>query len=628
MITSVTNVYSTSSSAANMSRKELVEWVNTTLDTNFTKVEEFCTGVVHCQLMDVLFPGSIRMQRVKFNVKQEHEYALNFKCLQESFTKMNVDRVIPIAKLVKGRFQDNFEFMQWFKKFFDTNYNGQDFLPLEGRTNSFFASPTKAPSFAGSKGTRERSGNSSGNPLAGRSLPKAEGARMRTEQLSPDIATNESPDPSAVGGEGMSSHRTSSGRTQQGRLAQPQAPRTSGPSATRAGTLSSFPTVDALPGTVSSRGNANAVQRGRRQMGLNTGQQRPATVKAAEGKAPVAAHRQQPAPYQPREAAQTTSKVAASARGQIMRNRTPHAHKTSASAVEQMDAAIGDLGPAKTQAAYPTPKAMFDKIEELQLIVNNLERERDFYFMKLRNVEIICQANENLHPIISHIFEVLYAEEEGFQIPDSSSENELACINQQFAELSLQSANINMDQVRNVGTPLFDELETAQYQDRQNCDHMHGVAYEQQGLPDAQVCESRSLNCSGGEGAPSLSGSSSFYSPSPVDGEADDRTIEPHMFKMDSRSPPIQYSSHMNIENDLATSVETGQAFTAMQSQPQEYVDKLARVGKRALEGLKAVGTVGGVPGLHQMGNLRFHAEAERAKERNVAIEDSDFHLA
>ena len=31
-------------------------------------------------------------------------------------------KVIPVERLVKGRFQDNFEFVQWFKKFFDANY--------------------------------------------------------------------------------------------------------------------------------------------------------------------------------------------------------------------------------------------------------------------------------------------------------------------------------------------------------------------------------------------------------------------------------------------------------------------------------------------------------------------------
>ncbi len=33
-----------------------------------------------------------------------------------------IGQIIPVDKLVKGRFQDNFEFLQWFKKFFDANW--------------------------------------------------------------------------------------------------------------------------------------------------------------------------------------------------------------------------------------------------------------------------------------------------------------------------------------------------------------------------------------------------------------------------------------------------------------------------------------------------------------------------
>jgi RP/EB family microtubule-associated protein len=32
-----------------------------------------------------------------------------------------------------GKFQDNFEFLQWFKKFFDANYDGHEYNPLEVR---------------------------------------------------------------------------------------------------------------------------------------------------------------------------------------------------------------------------------------------------------------------------------------------------------------------------------------------------------------------------------------------------------------------------------------------------------------------------------------------------------------
>lgn len=48
----------------------------------------------------------------------------NFKHLQ----------VIPVERLVKGRFQDNFEFVQWFKRFFDANYNGDgEYDPVMAR---------------------------------------------------------------------------------------------------------------------------------------------------------------------------------------------------------------------------------------------------------------------------------------------------------------------------------------------------------------------------------------------------------------------------------------------------------------------------------------------------------------
>lgn len=42
-------------------------------------------------------------------------------------------QIIPVDKLVKGKFQDNFEFVQWFKKFFDANYDGKEYDPVEAR---------------------------------------------------------------------------------------------------------------------------------------------------------------------------------------------------------------------------------------------------------------------------------------------------------------------------------------------------------------------------------------------------------------------------------------------------------------------------------------------------------------
>lgn len=43
--------------------------------------------------MDMLFPGSVIMKRVKFRTNLEHEYIQNFKILQAAFKKMSVDKV-------------------------------------------------------------------------------------------------------------------------------------------------------------------------------------------------------------------------------------------------------------------------------------------------------------------------------------------------------------------------------------------------------------------------------------------------------------------------------------------------------------------------------------------------------
>ncbi|XP_053736723.1 microtubule-associated protein RP/EB family member 3-like [Synchiropus splendidus] len=127
------NVYSTSMTIENLSRHDMLAWVNDSLQLTYTKIEQLGTGAAYCQFMDMLFPGCILMKKVKFNAKLEHEYIHNFKVLQASFKRMNVDKIIPVERLVKGKFQDNFEFLQWFKKFFDANYDGKEYDPLQLR---------------------------------------------------------------------------------------------------------------------------------------------------------------------------------------------------------------------------------------------------------------------------------------------------------------------------------------------------------------------------------------------------------------------------------------------------------------------------------------------------------------
>merc|ERR1719495_1278622 len=134
----------------------------------------------------MLFPGSIHLKKVKFKTQLEHEYINNFKVLQASFKKMQVDKIVPVDRLIKGKFQDNFEFLQWFKKFFDANYGGQAYDALEMRGGEDVGSSSKpARSMAGpqpSSGMPKRA--PAGRPAAPSSRPAprpAMGGGMRAQ---------------------------------------------------------------------------------------------------------------------------------------------------------------------------------------------------------------------------------------------------------------------------------------------------------------------------------------------------------------------------------------------------------------------------------------------------------------
>lgn len=58
---------------------------------------------------------------------------------------------------------------------------------------------------------------------------------------------------------------------------------------------------------------------------------------------------------------------------------------------------------------------------ELKLTVDGLEKERDFYFSKLRDIELICQEHESeSNPVLSRIINILYATEVSMEFGSSS----------------------------------------------------------------------------------------------------------------------------------------------------------------------------------------------------------------
>lgn len=87
------------------------------------------------------------MSKVKFNANGEAAYVQNFKVLQSTsclvlpqsprveiltaaadiFAKHQIDKPIPVVALIKCKMQDNLEFLQWTKKFWDLNFPDHEY---------------------------------------------------------------------------------------------------------------------------------------------------------------------------------------------------------------------------------------------------------------------------------------------------------------------------------------------------------------------------------------------------------------------------------------------------------------------------------------------------------------------
>jgi len=124
---------SSSTSGLFVSRSELLRWINETLKLNYDKIECVCSGAAFCQLMDAIYPGKVPLGKVNFHAKYDYEYVNNFKILQTVFTQQKIMRAIEVNKLIKGKYQDNLEFLQWMKKFYEENKNPNEKYEPEAR---------------------------------------------------------------------------------------------------------------------------------------------------------------------------------------------------------------------------------------------------------------------------------------------------------------------------------------------------------------------------------------------------------------------------------------------------------------------------------------------------------------
>lgn len=114
------------------SRTDLLIWLNDLLQLNYKRVEECGTGAAYCQIMDSIY-GDVPMHRVRFESTAEYEYQTNYKILQSCFAKHKIEKTVYVDKLLRCKFQDNLEFLQWIKRFWAQNKDDTPYDPSSRR---------------------------------------------------------------------------------------------------------------------------------------------------------------------------------------------------------------------------------------------------------------------------------------------------------------------------------------------------------------------------------------------------------------------------------------------------------------------------------------------------------------
>jgi RP/EB family microtubule-associated protein len=127
---------------------------------------------------------------VNFAAKNEYDLLNNWKVIQSVFTAQGISKPIDVAKLVKGKTQDNLEFAQWFKTFFDSKHDGSPYPAREKR-----AALGKKPAVVKQAPTTEKKGLK--QPTA-TPAPKAKVPAVIAKPIKPQQTATPTPTPTPV----------------------------------------------------------------------------------------------------------------------------------------------------------------------------------------------------------------------------------------------------------------------------------------------------------------------------------------------------------------------------------------------------------------------------------------------
>ncbi|KAI5958427.1 BIM1 [Candida margitis] len=402
------------------------------LDLNYTKIEQCGTGAAFCQLMDSIV-GGVALNKVKFSAKTEYDYRHNWKILQSEFNKHRITKNIDVERLIKCRLQDNLELLQWFKRYWNENAdvsNNYDALSKRKANPSPYHTLNSIPT--NSSPSLRRSQSNSG-------LPGSNNATIRTKRQisqSPQINQNhnggysgdndmQSSDQIALDTnmQGHSPHDVLSSNYTSSNMSTRVRPRKSlTPTTSRISTpiqqqirKTSDRSVRRMPsrhntvgGTVATGSNGDTLTNGKlRQSGA--------------GQPPAMGFNSSMSGNTSSSFQTLTSAAVPAGGGEVLAYTSDEHHHALANNTS------GDNG---YHISNEEVEAILQKNSELEIQVNEsklncdtLQVERNFYFNKCRDIEILIQniqSNESLIPeldvltLLRKIEDTLYATQEGF----------------------------------------------------------------------------------------------------------------------------------------------------------------------------------------------------------------------
>lgn len=115
-------------------RTQLIQWLNSSFKLSVSKIEQCSNGAIYCQVFDSLFTGKVQMSKLNWSARDAHECIANYKVLQAAFDRCSLSRNIPVDSLIRGKYQDNLEFLQWVKSYWEQAQVTANYDPVARRS--------------------------------------------------------------------------------------------------------------------------------------------------------------------------------------------------------------------------------------------------------------------------------------------------------------------------------------------------------------------------------------------------------------------------------------------------------------------------------------------------------------